>query len=186
MGSIMQCLCQLSWRKTVGQMVKMERKTAAKPLILVCECKLPPFWGSAQAVPLEIYRAEWDFCSMHGCSGSCTLRRFTLCTADGSWEVQPRHWSLHTYAQKNKYMYSVCHQALAELLLGASHWAVSGCTCTSSLHTPGTSHEHMDTHRQVILNLQNHCWALSLQILQQTKHTFSQGIYLRILWLYWA
>lgn len=90
-GSIMQCLCQLSWRKTAGQMVKMERKAAAKPLILVCECKSPPFPGSAQAVPLEIYRDEWDFCSTQGCSGSCTVRRFTLCTADGSWGAQPRH-----------------------------------------------------------------------------------------------
>lgn len=116
-GSIMQCLCQLSWRKTMGQMVKMERKAATKPLILVCKCKLPLFPGSAQAVPLEISRDEWDFCSMHGCSGSCTVRCFTLCTADGSWEVQPRHWSLHTYThKKNKYIYCVCHQALAELL----------------------------------------------------------------------
>lgn len=114
-GSIMQCLCQLSWRKTMGQMVKTERKAAAKPLILVCECKLPLFHGSAQAVPLEIYWVEWDFCSMHGCSASCTVRCFTLCTADGSWEVQPRHWSLHAYRQKNKYIFCVCHHGLAEL-----------------------------------------------------------------------
>lgn len=32
-GSIMLHLCQLSWRKTMGQMEKMKRKASTKPLI---------------------------------------------------------------------------------------------------------------------------------------------------------
>lgn len=64
MGSIMQRLCQLSWRKTMGQMVKMERKAAAKPLILVCECKLPPFWGQHKL-------CLWKYTELSGISAAC-------------------------------------------------------------------------------------------------------------------
>lgn len=152
-GSIMQCLCQLSWRKTMGQMVKMERKAATKPLILVCECKLPLFPGSAQAVPLEISRDEWDFCSMRGCSGSCAARCFTLCTADGSWEVQPRHWSLHTYTHKKINTYIVCVTRPWQSCSGSPSL---GCirvhvhfilACPWHITWAGLLYQHMDSHR---------------------------------------
>lgn len=116
-GSIMLCLCQLSWRKTMGQMVKWRGRQ-----------QLNLWFWCVNANPLcsqgQHKLCLWKYIDMSGISAACMA------------VLAPAHWDVSHCAQqmgagkfspgteacihmhkKNKYIYCVCHQALAELLL---------------------------------------------------------------------
>lgn len=185
----MQYICQLTWKETKGQMEKMKRKAAAKPLILACGCKSPLLPGSAQAAPLEMY---WNGARV-GFLQNVWL--FWLLHSETFHTVHSR-WELGSSAQALKfayicikiyiYMYAVHvsldpgrapagglsmgyvglppHQAQVQLGIPACPWHTTWA---------GALHQQMDARSQMTLNSRNHCWALSLQTLQQSKPNFS-------------
>lgn len=190
----MQHVCQLTWKETKGQMEKMKRKAVAKPLILACGCKSPLLPGSARAAPLEMYwngarvgflQNAWLFWLLHS---------ETFHTVHSRWELGSSAQALkfaYICIKKCIYIYAVyvsldprrasagglslgCvwvppHQAQVHLSIPACPWHPTRAWVLC---------QQMDARSQMTLNLRDHCWALSLQTLQQSKPNFIQDMHI--------
>lgn len=140
-GSIMQCLCQLNWRKTMGQMVKWRgrqqlnlwfwcvnaNRLHSRGQHKLCLWKYTEMSGISAACRAVLAPAQWD---VSHCAQQMGAGKFS----PGTEAFIHMHKKINTYI--------VCVTRPWQRCCWESHWAVSGCMWASSLHALGTSHEH--------------------------------------------